>query len=100
MFGLNDHEKIQYMSTYLTRYSGGCPIPSDATTDVLNSLGATVDFIYFWLKVLVCNYAWRCRAYQDKMKELFAEIPKYNPVTTSEYYDKTHQLLLTDFGEG
>ena len=27
---------------------------------------------------------------------IITNIPEHNPVTTSDYYNKTHQLLLTD----
>ena len=75
MFGLNSHDKIHDATPYLKISSGGRTIPINATTDLLNSLGGTIDFIDTWLKVLVYNISWHFRAYQENMKELFYNIP-------------------------
>ena len=34
------------------RSGGGCPLPTTSTTESLDSLSATIDFIICWLKAL------------------------------------------------
>ena len=46
-----DAENKQHPSYVVdVRSGGGIAIPSNSTTEVLDSLGATFDFIYCWLK--------------------------------------------------
>ena len=39
---------------------GGCPLPTTSTTELLQSIGATIDFIGCWLKSLEYNILERC----------------------------------------
>ena len=52
--------------------SGGCcPLPTNSTTEALESLGETIDFIGCWLKSLE-NKCLECyHMYTNFMKELF-----------------------------
>ena len=50
-------------------------IPNHVKTEALESLGATLNFIDIWLKLLDKNYDSRCVAYITTMKEMFKQIP-------------------------
>ena len=45
------------------------------TTEELESLGATLNFIKIWLKLLDQNYEVRCGMYNKSMKYMFNQIP-------------------------
>ena len=45
-------------------------IPKHATTESLEALGATLNFIEIWLKLLAKNYEVRCIMYNKYMKEM------------------------------
>ena len=45
------------------------------TTEALEALGATLNFIYIWLKLLEENYDASRVAYITAMKEVFDRIP-------------------------
>ena len=50
-------------------------IPKNATTEVLEALGATFNFIDIWLKLFEENYDTRCVAYITAMKYMSKKIP-------------------------
>ena len=50
-------------------------IPKNATTEALEALGYTINFIYIWLKLLEENYKVRSVMYKKSMKEIFKKIP-------------------------
>ena len=50
---------------------GGCPLTKHSTTEALESLGITIDFIGCWLKSLEYNFLERCNLYTRNMEELF-----------------------------
>ena len=50
-------------------------IPKHVTTEALEALGVTLDFIEIWLKLLDGNYEIRCGMYNKDMKEIFKQIP-------------------------
>ena len=54
---------------------GDRKIPNNATAEVLESLVATLKFIYFWFKLCHHNYEVRCGMYNKAMKKLFKKIP-------------------------
>ena len=49
------------------------PIPKNATTEALDALCATFNFIDIWIKLLNQNYDVRREAYNIAMKEMFPE---------------------------
>ena len=53
---IDAHEKEHQSSCDDGSSGGGFPIPSNSTTEVLNSLGATMDFIGCCLKALEHNF--------------------------------------------
>ena len=50
-------------------------ITKHATTEVLEALGATLDFIEIWIKLLEFNYEVIFEMYNKSMKEMFKHIP-------------------------
>ena len=46
-------------------------IPKHVTTEALEALGATINFIKIWLKLLDHNYEVRCGMYNKAMKYTF-----------------------------
>ena len=75
--------------------SGGYPIPSSSTTEVLVSLSPTLDLIGCWLQALEHNFLERCNMYIFPMKNTFqripVEIPK--PPSPKEKYPSLYMLL-------
>ena len=56
MCSLVAHDKIQPAHEDDESSIGYRPIPKNATTKALKSLGATLNFIDIWLKLFVENY--------------------------------------------
>ena len=54
---------------------GDRPIPKNATTEALEALGATLNFINSWFKLFHHNYEVRCGMYNKAMKNIFQKIP-------------------------
>ena len=52
------------------RSIGYIPIPKHVTTEVLEELGATINFIDIWIKLLEDNYDARRVVYITSMKEM------------------------------
>ena len=71
MCSIDAHEK-EHQSSFDYSSSGECfPLPSNSTTESLDSLGATIDFIGFWLKALEHNFIERCNLYTHYMEDFF-----------------------------
>ena len=63
MCSIDAHEK-QQTSYFDDGISGGVnELSSNSTTEALDSLGATIDFIDFWLKCFDHNYIARSNMY-------------------------------------
>ena len=75
MCSITAHDKIQ--PTYADDASivSGRSIPKNTTTAVLESLGATLNFIDCWLKLFHKNYEVRSKIYHEAMKNVFKQIP-------------------------
>ena len=70
---IDAHEK-EHLSYFDDDSScGGCPLPSNSTTDTLVSLGATIDSIGCCLKSLEQSFIERCHMYLFNM--IFSENP-------------------------
>ena len=50
-------------------------LTKNSTTEALEALGATTNFIEIWIKLLEENYEVRCGMYNEAMKEMFKKIP-------------------------
>ena len=74
MCSITAHYKQQ--PTYVENASsgGGRAIPKNATLAELQSLGATLNFIDFWLKNFQHNYQVRLMIYHEAMIKMFKQI--------------------------
>ena len=98
MCSLAAHDKIQPSYEDDEISVGDRSIPKNATTKLLKSLGATLNFIDICLKLFDENYYARCVAYITAMKDVFKQIPQNmsKPFTTKQKVQK----LMTDIGGG
>ena len=98
MCGLHVFDKQNNKSTNATNFGVGKPQTESSTINTLVYLCVSMNFIYNWISTLSNSFAWRCRAYRDKMKESFEQIPTENPTPTLEDFKRKRQTLLTDIG--
>ena len=76
MCSLVAHDRLQLDYKYDQSSIGDRAIPDDATIKTLEELGATINFIDIWLKLLRENFDARCEAYINAMKVMFRQIPQ------------------------
>ena len=68
------------------------------TTEALEALGATLNFIEIWIKLLDHNYELRCGMYNKAMKDMSKTMPT---TTTKPLIPKQNvQKIMTDIGGG
>ena len=79
MCSIDVNEKQQPSSVDDGRICGGNVLPSNSTTESLASLGATINFIDFWLKWFYHNYLSQSNMYIESMQYLFNKIPVQIP---------------------
>ena len=73
-------------------------IPKHVTIEALESLGATLNFIKIWIKLLEGNYDAIRVAYSTALKEMFKKVPT---TMTKPFSPKTKvQKLMTEIGGG
>ena len=71
MYFIDAYEREHQSSSYDDVSSGdGYPLPTTSTTEALELLGATIDFICCWIKALEYNFLERCNLYTHYMEEL------------------------------
>ena len=68
------------------------------TTEALEALGATFNFIVIWLKMFDENYNARRVAYSTDMKEMFKQI--HTTMTKPLSPRQKFQKLMTEIGGG
>ena len=68
------------------------------TIEALEALGATLNFIEIWIKLLEDNYDARRIAYINSMKEMFKQIP--TTMTKPLSQRQKFQKLMTEIGGG
>ena len=73
-------------------------ITKNATTEALEAMGATLNCIEIWLKLLENNYVVRCRMYNKAMKEMFKQIPT-TMIKEISLKQKVHKFM-TEIGGG
>ena len=73
-------------------------IPKYVTTQPLEALGETLDFIEIWLKLLDDNYDTRHVAYITAMKDMFKQIP--TTITKPLIPRQKVQKLMTEISGG
>ena len=89
MCSLLAHDKMQPNDEGYESSLGDRSIPKYATTKSLTALGASLNFIYIWIKIFLDNYNARCDAYVNSMKEMFKQIPlTMKKSLTLENYDR------------
>ena len=71
-------------------------IPNNTTISALKALGATLNFIIFWIKQFHHNYQEMLEMYHEAMIKLFKQIP--NIKSKPLIQDKKLQFLLTYIG--
>ena len=74
MCSIDAHEKEHPSSCDDGIIGGGCPLPSNSTTEALVLLGATIDFISCWLKSLERTVLELCNMYVLNKKKMFQKI--------------------------
>ena len=77
---------------------GDRAITDDATIKTLEALGATINFIDIWLKLLRESFDARCEAYINAMKLMFTQIPQTVKIALNP--KQKIQKLMTDIGGG
>ena len=80
------------------RSIGDIAIPNDATVKELKSLGATVNFIGIWLKLLRTIFCAQSESYSIAMEEMLKQITQN--VERSLTSREKNQKLMTDIGGG
>ena len=55
---------------------GDMAISDDAKIKTLEALGATINFIDIWIKLLCENFDVRCEAYINAIKRMFMQMPQ------------------------
>ena len=98
MCSLVDHDRLQLdykddESSILDR-----KIPDDATIKTLEALGATINFIGIWLKLIPGTFNPRCDAYINTMKVMFSKIPQIIKISLTP--KQKSPKLMTDIGGG
>ena len=92
------HEKQHLSSCDDGSRGGGFQKKLNSTTEALDLLGATIDFIGFWIKTLEHNFIERCNLYAHNMEKLFQKIPVKIPNQPSP--KKKLKSLLHAIGGG
>ena len=95
---LVSHDKLQLDYKDYESSIGDRAIPDDATIKTLEELGATINFIGIWLKLLRENFDARCEAYINAMKVMFMKIPQTIQISLNP--KQKVQKLMTDIGGG
>ena len=90
----HDRQKPTYVDD--ASIAGSREIPNNSKTAAIKSLGATIKFIYFWLKHFQKNHQTLFEMYHEVTIELFKQVPtmKYKPLSQ----DKNNQFLFIDIG--
>ena len=90
MCSITANDKLKPMYVDDSSSVGSREITKNATTAELESLGVTLNFIDFWLKLFHKNYEVRSKIYHEAMKKFFKNIPtkKFKPLV----YDKNTSL--------
>ena len=88
MCSIDTHEKQQPWSVDDGSSNGGNEFQSNYTTEALDSLGATFDFIDCWIKLFDWNYISCSNIYIGTMKYLFKKTPVQltRPLSIKEKY--------------
>ena len=92
------HDKQQPRYEDKKNSIGDIPIPKNETTEALEALYVTFNFIDLWLKLFHQNYEVRWKMYNEAMKKLFKQIPTMKSKPLS--HDKKDHKILIEIGGG
>ena len=98
MCSLVAHDRLQLDYTVDESSIGDRAMPDDETIKTLEELGATINFIDIWLKLIRENFDTRCEAYINAMKVMFRQIPQTTKIALTP--KQKVQRLMTDIGGG
>ena len=98
MRSLVAHEKLQVYYKDDESSIGDRAIPDIESTKTLEELGATINFIDIWLKLLLENFNARCDAYINAMKDMFMQILQTIKITPTP--KQKIQKIMTYIGGG
>ena len=96
MCSIDAHEKYHQSSCDYVSSCGGCPLPSNSTTEALYLLGATIYFIGCWLKALEHNITEHCNMYIFNMNKKNQEIPVELPKQPSPKKNANYHYMLLE----
>ena len=92
------NDKLQIDYKYDESSIGDRSIPDYATIRTLEELGAIINFIDIWLKLLREIYDARCEAYINAMKVMFRQMPQTIKIALTP--KQKVQKLMADIGGG
>ena len=92
------HDRLQLYYKDYEISIGDMEIPNDATIKTLESLGATYNFIYIWLKLLRESFCAESESYINAMKEMSMKITQN--VERSLTSKEKNPKMLTDICGG
>ena len=92
------HDKKQPAYEDYESSIGDRQITEHATTEALRALGATLNFIEIWIKLLDNNYDARRVSYSTAIQEMFKQIP--TTMTKPLSPRKKVQKIMTEIGGG
>ena len=95
---LVSHDRFQIDYKYDEINIGDMAITDNASTKILEELGATINFIDIWLKLLRESYDARCEAYINAMKVMFRQMPQTIKIALTP--KQKVQKLMTDICGG
>ena len=98
MCSLVAHDKIQPAYEDDESSIGDRSVPKNAKTKALKALGATLNFINIWLKLLEENYCTGCVAYRTDMKYMLNQMPL--TIIKALTPKQKVQKLMTEIGGG
>ena len=75
MCAINERENMHTTEPYYASVDGGILLPNNSTTDVLVSLGLTLNFVYHWIQCFESNYTSIIAFYKEKLESCSIQIP-------------------------
>ena len=78
------------------RSGGGCPLPTNPTTEASELLCATIYFTVCWLKTLEHNFLERCNLYTHNMEEFFRKSMLNFLISPFQRKNSNHYYMLSE----
>ena len=98
MCSLVAHDRLQLYYKYDWSSIGDRAIHDDATIKILEELGATINFIDIWFKLICEHFDSGCEAYINAMKVMFRQILQTIKIvlTPKQKVQYSWQILVVD----